>query len=145
MEPVGGSASQFTRDATSPLASKSSGSPTTTVFVSGTISSTNRLRPAATPEALPLADREAVDAVVLAEHRAVLLDDHARGRDLRPPRAHHVGVVAARHEANLDAVRLVRDAEQPRLAGQRADLRLRVAADREEQVRQHLALMPCRT
>ena len=41
--------SQFTRDATSPSASRSSGSPTTTVFVSGTISSTNRFRPAATP------------------------------------------------------------------------------------------------
>ena len=47
--PAGGSASQFTRDATSPHASRSSGSPTTTVFVSGTISSTNRRRPAATP------------------------------------------------------------------------------------------------
>ena len=61
-------------------------------------------------ETLALTDCEAVDAVVRAEHGAVFLDDRAGIRDFRPARPHDIRVVAARHEADLDAIRLFRNA-----------------------------------
>jgi hypothetical protein len=89
-------------------------------------------RPAADAEAAPLADREPVDAVVRADDRTALVDDRAGPERVGAhARCDERGGVAARDEADLHAVGLVRDreAEPPRLG---AHLVLRELADGEQ-------------
>ena len=83
-------------------------------------------------EAAPLADGEMDDAVVAAEHAAVEVDDLARLGGARPQPLDHVGIVPARHEADVLAVRLVGD-RQAEAARQVARLRLGPIAERKAQ------------
>ena len=91
------------------------------------------------PEPLALADREPVGAVVLPELLAGLVEDRAAlvGGALAELLAQPAGGVAVRDEADVVAVRLVRD-QQAALGGLHAHVRLGRAAEREHRVPQLL-------
>src|SRR3546814_15433563 len=80
-----------------------------------------RATPPADADAAALADGVVDHAVVAPEHGAVQVHDVAGVGRPRPQSPHHLGVVAARHEADVLAVRLGlhRPARPPPLAAGR--------------------------
>ena len=90
------------------------------------------------PRPAALADGEMNDALMLADHAAVEIDDIAGQNRIRPQPADDVGVASGRHEADVLAVLLVGDveAEAPR---QFAGLRLGHVAERKAQIIELLA------
>ncbi len=84
-------------------------------------------------DAAALADGEVDDAVVAAEHAAVDVDDVAGLGGARLELADHVGIAAARHEADVLAVRLLGDRE-PELARRGARLGLGHRPEREAEI-----------
>src|SRR6202023_2495770 len=86
----------------------------------------------------PLADGEMNDALMPADNAAVEVDDVAGFDGIRPQPADDVGIAPGRHEADILAVLLVRDAqaEAPR---QFARLRLGHIAQRKAQIVELLA------
>ena len=92
-----------------------------------------RFRLAADLEPAALADGIVDHPAMRAQHRAGLgMDDIARRLALGPHRAHHFGIVAIGHEADVLAVGLGRDAQAGGF-GEAADLALGQAAQREAQ------------
>ena len=84
-------------------------------------------------DAAALADREAQNAVMAAEHAAVDVDDVARRGGIRLQLGDDVGVFALRHEADVLAVGLGGDGQAHAL-GDGADLGLGHAAQRKAQI-----------
>src|SRR3984957_7456749 len=81
-------------------------------------------------EPAALADGEMDDAVVMAEHAAVEMDDVPGAGGPRPQTLDHFGVMPGRHEANILAVLLVGD-RQTEMPRQFARLRLGAVAERK--------------
>src|SRR6185437_7425108 len=83
-------------------------------------------------EAAALADREVDDAVMAAEDTAGAVDDVAGRRRVGPQAFDEPGIGAARHEADILAVRLRRD-RQGEARRESPRLRLAHGAEREAQ------------
>jgi hypothetical protein len=83
-------------------------------------------------EAAPLPDRKVDDAVMPAQHPPIEVDDLAGRGGSWPQPLDHVGIVPARHEADVLAVMLVGH-RQSIMPGELAGLRLGAVAERKAQ------------